>query len=109
MTDPFFSFSQVNKVLNMYSVWLAEGTSDHWKKHQERVKDYLWLAEDGMKYQVRGVCIMLCVCGAVRVCVVCACSSQRSLSVPLTRAPLGLQWQPAVGHGLLRTGDPCNR
>lgn len=42
----------VNKVLNMLSVYFHEGSqTDHFKKHLDRVYDYLWLSDDGMKYQ----------------------------------------------------------
>lgn len=42
---------QVNKAFNMLAVWFAEGNSEHFRRHQERVPDYLWLAPDGMKMQ----------------------------------------------------------
>jgi lanosterol synthase len=42
----------VNKVMNMLSIWFAEGSdSENFKKHRARVDDYLWLAGDGMKMQ----------------------------------------------------------
>lgn len=42
----------VNKFLNMLSVWHADGPkSDRFRMHCERVADYMWLAEDGIKCQ----------------------------------------------------------
>lgn len=41
----------VNKVLNMLCVFYHEGASDHFKKHIDRCYDYLWLSDDGMKFQ----------------------------------------------------------
>lgn len=42
----------VNKVLNMLSVYFHEGSqTEHFQAHLDRVYDYLWLSDDGMKYQ----------------------------------------------------------
>lgn len=41
----------VNKAMNMLSIWFGEGNSENFKKHINRVQDYLWLAPDGMKMQ----------------------------------------------------------
>jgi squalene cyclase len=41
----------VNKALNTLAIWIAEGDSENFKNHQDRVGDYLWLASDGMKMQ----------------------------------------------------------
>ncbi|KAK9269413.1 hypothetical protein L1049_001186 [Liquidambar formosana] len=41
----------VNKVLNMVCCWVEDPNSDAFKHHLSRIKDYLWLAEDGMKMQ----------------------------------------------------------
>lgn len=41
----------VNKVMNMLSVFYNEGNSDHFRKHIDRIYDYLWLSDDGMKFQ----------------------------------------------------------
>lgn len=39
-------------MMNMLAVWFAEGSdSEHFKKHIDRVYDYLWLSDDGMKFQ----------------------------------------------------------
>lgn len=35
----------------MLCVWFDEGESERFKKHVERIPDYLWLAQDGMKMQ----------------------------------------------------------
>uniref|UniRef100_A0A7S1ES27 Terpene cyclase/mutase family member n=1 Tax=Timspurckia oligopyrenoides TaxID=708627 RepID=A0A7S1ES27_9RHOD len=41
----------VNKVINMLACWLHDPKSENVQKHRDRVKDYLWLSEDGMKMQ----------------------------------------------------------
>lgn len=41
----------VNKVLNMICCWVEDPNSDAYKYHLSRIKDYLWIAEDGMKMQ----------------------------------------------------------
>lgn len=46
----FIDIGPVNKVLNMLSVYMTLGPdSDSFRRHTERLRDYLWLAEDGMK------------------------------------------------------------
>jgi lanosterol synthase len=43
---------QVNKTINMLCSWHAQGKdSKEFQRHVDRVADYLWLAEDGMKMQ----------------------------------------------------------
>ncbi|KAL5178492.1 Cycloartenol synthase [Glycine soja] len=44
--------SPTNQVLNMVCCWLENPNSHAFKYHISRIKDYLWLAEDGMKMQV---------------------------------------------------------
>ncbi|XP_027069812.1 cycloartenol synthase 2-like [Coffea arabica] len=39
----------VNKVLNMVCCWVEDPNSNAIKSHLARIKDYLWVAEDGMK------------------------------------------------------------
>jgi squalene/oxidosqualene cyclase-like protein len=42
----------VNKFLNMLSIWHSKGAdSQEFELHSNRVNDYLWLSEDGMKIQ----------------------------------------------------------
>lgn len=41
----------VNKVINFLCVWFDDPSSERVKMHVDRLKDYLWLAEDGMKMQ----------------------------------------------------------
>jgi hypothetical protein len=42
------------QVINMLSVYFACGPdSEQFRKHVARMDDYLWVAEDGMKMQVR--------------------------------------------------------
>jgi len=54
----YVDIGPVNKFVNMLSVWHAEGPdSPKFKAHKERIPDYLWLAEDGMK--VRPMLLLL--------------------------------------------------
>lgn len=51
-TTKWICIGPVNKVINMLSVWYAEGSeSPHFQKHIDRLYDYLWLSDDGMKMQ----------------------------------------------------------
>ncbi|XP_048252682.1 lanosterol synthase-like [Haliotis rufescens] len=44
--------SPVSKLLQMLVRWVMEGgQSDAFKRHRDRVRDYLWLGRDGMKFQ----------------------------------------------------------
>lgn len=48
----YIDIGPVNKVINSIAIWHAKGKdSEEFKKHVERWKDYLWVAEDGMKMQ----------------------------------------------------------
>ncbi|RHN53195.1 putative cycloartenol synthase [Medicago truncatula] len=48
----YICLGPVNKVvLNMVCCWLENPNSEAFKCHILRIKDYLWLAEDGMKMQ----------------------------------------------------------
>ncbi|XP_046542686.1 lanosterol synthase-like [Haliotis rubra] len=48
----FTGLGPVNKLLHMLIRWMEEGSqSDAFKKHRDRVRDYLWLGRDGMKLQ----------------------------------------------------------
>lgn len=40
------------KVLNMVCCWVEDPNSMAYNYHLSRIKDYLWMAEDGMKMQV---------------------------------------------------------
>lgn len=37
----------------MLACWVEDPNGDYFKKHLARIPDYLWVAEDGMKMQVR--------------------------------------------------------
>jgi len=51
-TTKHIDIGPVNKALNMLSIYYAEGAdSERFKMHLDRVYDYLWLSDDGMKYQ----------------------------------------------------------
>ncbi|KAK9078932.1 hypothetical protein SSX86_002991 [Deinandra increscens subsp. villosa] len=47
----YICIGPVNKVLNMLCCWAEDPKSHVNKLHLSRVKDYLWIAEDGMKMQ----------------------------------------------------------
>lgn len=37
----------------MLACWAEDPNGDYFKKHLARIPDYIWVAEDGMKMQVR--------------------------------------------------------
>jgi cycloartenol synthase len=47
----YIDIGPVNKAINFLCVWFADPKGSDVAKHAERIKDYLWLAEDGMKMQ----------------------------------------------------------
>ncbi|KDO62053.1 hypothetical protein CISIN_1g043885mg [Citrus sinensis] len=47
----YICIAGVNKVLNMLCRWVEDPNSEAYKHHLARIKDYLWVAEDGMKMQ----------------------------------------------------------
>ncbi|PIN04945.1 Oxidosqualene-lanosterol cyclase [Handroanthus impetiginosus] len=47
----YLCIGPVNKVLNMLCRWIEDPNSMAIKQHLSRIKDYLWVAEDGMKMQ----------------------------------------------------------
>nr|AJR21210.1 cucurbitadienol synthase 2 [Citrullus colocynthis] len=47
----YICLGPVNKVLNMLCCWVEDPYSDAFKFHLQRVPDYLWIAEDGMRMQ----------------------------------------------------------
>ncbi|XP_021277879.1 cycloartenol synthase 2-like [Herrania umbratica] len=47
----YICLGPVNKVLNMVCCWVEDPNSKAYKCHLSRIKDYLWVAEDGMKMQ----------------------------------------------------------
>ncbi|KAJ7973671.1 Terpene cyclase/mutase family member [Quillaja saponaria] len=47
----YICIGPVNKVLNMVCCWVEDPNSQAFKCHLSRIKDYLWVAEDGMKMQ----------------------------------------------------------
>eukprot|EP00744_Colponema_vietnamica_P017630 GILI01024806.1.p1 GENE.GILI01024806.1~~GILI01024806.1.p1 ORF type:complete len:703 (-),score=134.18 GILI01024806.1:556-2412(-) len=50
ISTSFICLGPVNKVLNMLIAHIEEGpTSDHYKKHLERVDDYLFMGPEGMR------------------------------------------------------------
>ncbi|WMV59875.1 hypothetical protein MTR67_053260 [Solanum verrucosum] len=49
----YITIQGVNKVLCMLACWVEDPNGRYFKKHLARVPDYLWVAEDGMKMQVK--------------------------------------------------------
>ncbi|CBI16772.3 unnamed protein product, partial [Vitis vinifera] len=47
----YICLGPANKVLNMLCCWVEDPNSMAYKCHLSRIKDYLWMAEDGMKMQ----------------------------------------------------------
>ncbi|KAM7477509.1 hypothetical protein LguiA_025722 [Lonicera macranthoides] len=47
----YICIGPVNKVLNMLCCWVEDPRSMRNKLHLSRIKDYMWVAEDGMKMQ----------------------------------------------------------
>ncbi|KAL9158240.1 hypothetical protein ABFS82_08G055000 [Erythranthe guttata] len=45
----YICIGSVNKVMNMLCCWIDDPNSIAVKRHLSRIKDYLWVAEDGMK------------------------------------------------------------
>ncbi|XP_038880129.1 probable oxidosqualene cyclase [Benincasa hispida] len=47
----YLCLGPVSKVLNMVCCWAEDSNSEAFRRHISKIKDYLWLAEDGMKMQ----------------------------------------------------------
>ncbi|PKA53444.1 Cycloartenol Synthase [Apostasia shenzhenica] len=45
----YICLGSVNKAINMLCCWVEDPNSEAFRMHLERIYDYLWLAEDGMK------------------------------------------------------------
>ncbi|CAM0870166.1 unnamed protein product [Alopecurus aequalis] len=50
-TTQYICIAPLNKMLNMICRWVEDPNSEAFKLHTERVYDFLWVAEDGMKMQ----------------------------------------------------------
>uniref|UniRef100_M8BBH7 Terpene cyclase/mutase family member n=1 Tax=Aegilops tauschii TaxID=37682 RepID=M8BBH7_AEGTA len=48
-TTQYICIAPLNKMLNMICCWVEDPKSEAFKLHIERVYDFLWVAEDGMK------------------------------------------------------------
>ncbi|KQJ96386.1 cycloartenol synthase isoform X4 [Brachypodium distachyon] len=48
-TTQYICIAPLNKMLNMICRWVEDPNSEAFKLHIERVYDFLWVAEDGMK------------------------------------------------------------
>ncbi|KAL8158592.1 hypothetical protein V2J09_000129 [Rumex salicifolius] len=53
MNSRYITIGCIEKVLCMVACWVEDPHSEAYKLHLARVPDYLWVAEDGMKMQVR--------------------------------------------------------
>ncbi|KAL4565307.1 hypothetical protein LXL04_029395 [Taraxacum kok-saghyz] len=49
----YITIGSVVKVLCMFACWVEEPNGVCFKKHIARIPDYIWVAEDGMKMQVK--------------------------------------------------------
>jgi len=47
----YLSIGPVNKALNMLATWIHDKDSREFFEHTQRVEDYIWVAEDGVKMQ----------------------------------------------------------
>ncbi|RHY27545.1 hypothetical protein DYB32_006704 [Aphanomyces invadans] len=47
----YCNIGPVNKMINMLVQWVVDPDSDEFKRHAQRVEDYIWVAEDGVKMQ----------------------------------------------------------
>lgn len=84
------------KVLNMVCCWVDAPDSEAFKCHLSRIKDYLWVAEDGMKMQVPSQ----------------SCFSFLFTFQMYNNVYLGIQWISAVGcdlSGPSNLGDEFGR
>ncbi|XP_010234655.1 cycloartenol synthase isoform X6 [Brachypodium distachyon] len=51
-TTQYICIAALNKMLNMICRWVEDPNSEAFKLHIQRVYDFLWVAEDGMKMKV---------------------------------------------------------
>ncbi|KAL6334610.1 hypothetical protein AAG906_019245 [Vitis piasezkii] len=49
----YITIGCVEKVLCMLACWVEDPNGDYFKKHLARIPDYIWVAEDGIKMQVK--------------------------------------------------------
>ncbi|GLT54381.1 hypothetical protein SLA2020_275840 [Shorea laevis] len=49
----YITIGCVEKVLCMLACWVEDPNGDYFKKHIARIPDFIWVAEDGIKMQVR--------------------------------------------------------
>lgn len=45
--------------MSVLACWVEDPNGEYFKKHLARVPDYFWVAEDGMKVQVKSLYIVL--------------------------------------------------
>ena len=53
----FFNFwtfvtTELEQPLDMLACWVEDPNGDYFRRHLARIKDYVWLGEDGIKMQV---------------------------------------------------------
>ena len=83
----------------MLCCWVEDPNSEAYKCHLPRIKDYLWIAEDGMKMQVYSTLNTLLYISkfknVINICVI---------KVMLIS---GLQWLSIVGCCVCCSSNPC--
>ena len=47
------NIAQIEQALCMLACWVEDPNGDNFKKHLARIPDFIWVAEDGIKMQVR--------------------------------------------------------
>jgi cycloartenol synthase len=50
-TTGYLTIGPVSKAIQMLAVWVEDPRSEAFRKHVERIDDYLWEGEDGLKMQ----------------------------------------------------------
>jgi squalene/oxidosqualene cyclase-like protein len=86
----YIDIGPVNKALNMLSVYVACGyESESFQRHIARVDDYIWVAEDGVKMQVRSfvTTVLFGVCERVETSVWCIPSASTTDVCAITKEP----------------------
>uniref|UniRef100_A0A5B7BDY2 Terpene cyclase/mutase family member n=1 Tax=Davidia involucrata TaxID=16924 RepID=A0A5B7BDY2_DAVIN len=53
-SSQYLSIGCLNKALCMLACWAEDRNSNHFTYHLERIPDYIWMAEDGLKMQSLG-------------------------------------------------------
>ncbi|KAG7611589.1 Squalene cyclase [Arabidopsis suecica] len=54
-TTHYITGACVAKPFHMLACWVEDPDGDYFKKHLARVPDFIWIAEDGLKFQLMGM------------------------------------------------------